>query len=149
MYHQQNPLVATRLPSHEIERLERVLRSQGLCLRDWIIVQVDRSAAERLPESQGDVKKIVPQELAKLSREACELQGDFYLRLANATSDQIERKRLRQLAAPWLDAAGWFSTVVEEGRRRHHVLDSGQRQPRHRRKESPSPATDSSSRTTD
>jgi chlorite dismutase len=140
--------VLAELTESHMSRLEVVLTTCGLGFSDWLRAMIDRCAEERLPESQGDVKKIIPAEIARDSRVALEQIADFYLMLSKKSTDRLERSRLRKLAAPYLDAADFFSSVLEERRKRQHVLESGQREARHRRKGSESPATDSSSRTT-
>lgn len=131
-YHQLNPELRTRLPLAEHQRLHLLLVSSGLSLRDWLIAQINRCAAERLPESQGDVKKIVPAEVADLAQKVLELEANRLLEAAAKLSDRELRAERRREAGRLLDAADWFATVIEERRRRLFLLSSGQRQARHR-----------------
>lgn len=135
------------IPTSLEELLNQVLKSRGQSYSEWVRSMINRCAAERLPESQGDVKKIIPGEVSALAQEALELQGQFYLTLSAKQTDPAERRRYRQMAAPYLNSAAFFSDVLEERRRRAHILESGQRAARHRVKSAVSPPTESSSST--
>jgi len=93
------------------------------------------------------VKKIIPSEVAELSRKILEQHGDFLYHLAEKTADPgLKRKRFAE-AGEYFDAAAFFGVVEGETYRRKHILDSGQRKPRQRRKSDLNPATDSTSKT--
>ena len=146
-YYQKHRRAQAWLDLSKYRQLENVLKARGLDFVQWLRVMIDKDAAERLPESQGAVKKVIPLEVARVAREALEQQGDFYYRLAQKTSDPLERSRLLKKSGPYYDAASFFGDSLEEMRRRRHLLESGQRQPRHRRKSAAKPATDSNSST--
>ncbi|HEY3367794.1 MAG TPA: hypothetical protein VGK74_22275 [Symbiobacteriaceae bacterium] len=142
-------LVQVMLPRPVIRDLRDVLRSRGQTLSVWFRAMVDRCAAERLPESQGDVKKIIPHQVAQLAREALLREYQLQMEIAARGNTPEERKKMREDAGKVGDAADWFADVEEERRLRLHVLESGQRAPRHRTKAGANPETDSTSSATD
>jgi hypothetical protein len=105
--------------------------------------------ADRLPESQGGVKKVIPEDVARLAMATLEQHGDFLMQLAKHPDAPERQLYLRQEAGEYMDAAGWFSEVLAARRFREHLLETGQRQPRHRLKSSPSPQEAKNLHTTD
>jgi len=128
----RHPKVAARLTTEEKQRLDSLLRSRGQSLTEWVRAMIAECAAERLPESQGDVKKIIPIPAADLAQKVLECEGDRLLRAANKITDPVLRSERRKEAAKYQDAADWFAHVLDQARHRRHVLESGQRKPRHR-----------------
>lgn len=131
-WYQNNPSISTRLTAGEKQRLRALLRSRGQDLAQWIRAMMARCAAERLPESQGDVKKVIPLEIADLAHKVLDGEGDRLMRSAAKITDPVVRAERRQEAAAYYDAAGWFADVIEQARYRRHLLDTGKRKPRHR-----------------
>lgn len=140
-----HPVVKTRLPIGAKMRLEKLLRDRGQNTKEWIIAQIDRCQSERVPESQGDVKKIIPSDTAAAAREALDFMGAFYYDLFSKTSDAVEKRRLRLKLDFYQTHSEWFGTVLEDKRYREYLLESGQRSPRHRIKSVPNPEEESSS----
>ncbi len=135
------------LPIQVKDVLNRVLSLKGVSFTTWLNSCIERDIAERLPESQGGVKKIIPPEVAIAAREVLEQQGDTLYKIDEKTSDpKIKHERLQE-AGRYYDFACFFGTVEGETFHRKHLLDSGQRQPRQRRKSADSPAAESSSKT--
>lgn len=129
------------------DMLNKVLSTRGLNFTQWLHVAISRDACERLPESQGGVKRIIPPEVAEIAREKLEQEGDFLYQLAKKTADPVLKKELLAKAGPYYDGAAFFGVIVAEVHRRKHVIGTGQRQPRHRKNVDRKPATDINSST--
>lgn len=145
-WEQKQHRVWLRFSADEKQRLDALLRARGVHLKDWVLAQLDRCASDRLPESQGDVKRVIPPEVSEIAEEVLSIHGNAITNAAKRGT-VLERADAAKKAAPYLDAAAWFGEVNEDRRFRRHVIDSGQRTPRHRLKASPSPAVASSSAT--
>lgn len=131
-YHASHPMVRTRLSRDQIGKLHELLKFYGLNLNDWLVAQIDRCLAERRPESQGDVKKVLPPDVVTLAQQVLHEEGDRVLRSANSLTDPVLRSERRREAARFLNASDWFADVIEQRRFRRHLLESGQARPRHR-----------------
>ncbi len=112
--------------------LDDVLATAGLGFTDWLRAMIVRCKAERLPESQGAVKKIIPMEVAELAQKVLFAEGERIHSSAGKLADPSSRNRRREEADPYFQASDWFADVVEQINVRQHILESGQRQPRHR-----------------
>lgn len=114
------------------QRLDALLRRRGLRFGDWLRQTIDRQYAERLPESQGDVKRVIPSAVAVLAAETLAEKGQFLMERSTRTKAGDRRLTLRDEAKPYLDAASWFDAVEDDRSFREHLLESGQAKARHR-----------------
>ena len=112
-----------------------------------------REISSRTPESQGKVRvELDPDrdaERVSLSQQVLAEKAYALQEAWRGEPNPDRRAALRSRFAALLDAAHEWSAVLEKFEQRRHVLESGLRQPRHRRKGSSSPATASSSETMD
>ena len=137
-----------RLTRRQYQRIEDILRVRGLdSVREFLDAMIDLCHSERLPESQGDVKRVIPSEVATLAAEALAEKGQFLIERAARAKDMQHRAELRAEAKPLLDAASWFDVVEDDRHFREHILNSGQRTARHRLKPPDNPEIAMSSAT--
>lgn len=122
------------------ERLAKLLGQRGLNQSQWLSSKIDQDLAERLPESQGGVRRIIPLEFVRTAREILAREADVYVRLAENTASKMERARLFRRADVLQDYVSWLSETLEEYRFRQHILETGQKSPRQRKKSGPHPA---------
>lgn len=134
--------MVTRLSKAQKKHLDDVLKARGQDFKQWLVAQVERCASERLPESQGGHKRVVPPWFAKLARVALRREANIRLELAKEETEPERRSRLRRLAGAYMDAADWAASAVEEVRYRKHLITSGQVKPRHRTASAPERDTD-------
>jgi hypothetical protein len=125
------------------EWLDTLLRRRGITFQEWLSAQIQRDLDEssRPPESQGDVKRVVPLDLAVRLHELAYREGDRLWNEAKVLPPSRAREQLRQRARLYQDDACWLADTIEGYRYREHVLENGfQRgdgtvraiQPRHR-----------------
>lgn len=135
--------LSARVTPEAREWLDTLLKRRGMSFQDWLVYQIQRDLEEtaRPPESQGDVKRVVPLDLAMRLHELAYREGDRLWNEAKALPPSKAREQLRQRARLYQDDACWLADTIEGYRYREHILANGFQktdgtvraiQPRHR-----------------
>lgn len=133
------------ISTDEWQVLKQLLYRRGETITGWVRSMIAQSAAERIPESQGAVKRIIPESVALAAMEACQERGWAIVDMAGKLTDPILRREEAKKARPYLDAAQWMADVLADAQYRRNLLEKGIRQPRHRYKDPESSSSEAPS----
>jgi hypothetical protein len=131
--------VTSWLPLSYQARLTNILGRYGYSFSAWLRAMIDRCDAERLPESQGGLKKVIDPAFARAAADAlireAELRRELADRVYARTKDLSERDRIRREAEQLDDYAALALEWLDEINMRESIIEQGIRQPRHRYKQ--------------
>ncbi len=134
----QHPLVTARLTEDERDRLNRLLMREQQGFGAWLRDRINEQELVRNPDSQGGVKKVIPEDLAQDLWELAQARADEKYRLAQKVpkraGEMAAKSELLKDYGKWCNHTAFLSGVIKQYQEVRVKLDSGIIKERHRPK---------------